>query len=135
LAKVASGGELARVMLAIKGIISKIDEVQTLIFDEIDSGLGGVAAQKTGMKLTELSKQHQVICVTHQAQIASYADAQYLITKNPSGERTVTEVEQIDGESRITEIARLLSGNEAQEISKIHAAELLEKARVFKGEN
>lgn len=132
LAKVASGGELARVMLAIKGIISQIDEVQTLIFDEIDSGLGGVAAQKTGMKLTELSKQHQVICVTHQAQIASYADAQYLITKRQNGERTVTEVEQIDSDKRVTEIARLLSGNEAQEISKIHAAELLEKAREFK---
>lgn len=135
LAKVASGGELARVMLAIKGIISRIDEVDTLIFDEIDSGLGGVAAQKTGMKLKELSKQHQVVCVTHQAQIASYADAQYLITKRHDGERTVTEVEEISGEKRTLEIARLLSGNEAQDISKIHAAELLEKAHNFKNKN
>ena len=132
LAKIASGGELARIMLAIKAVITDIDDVPTLIFDEIDSGLGGVAAQKTGMKLADLSAEHQVICVTHQAQIASFADTHFQIRKFENDDRTVTEVQLMEGDARVGEIARLLSGDEARDISEVHAAKLLESGSMYR---
>jgi len=110
LSKIASGGEMSRVMLAIKTMLADIDQIPTLIFDEIDAGVGGKAAQKVGEKLFSLAKSRQILCVTHHAQIASYAVEHYYIGKEQEGGRTRTKVTHLSGEERETEITRLLSG-------------------------
>ncbi|MCL2633908.1 MAG: DNA repair protein RecN [Oscillospiraceae bacterium] len=122
--KIASGGELSRIMLAIKSVIAESDDIPTMIFDEIDSGLSGRAAQKVGTKLAELSKRRQVLCVTHLAQIAAMADNHLLIEKESIGERTYTNVKSITGEERKRELARIISGDE-DELSMANAERLI----------
>jgi DNA repair protein RecN (Recombination protein N) len=125
LSKIASGGEMARVMLAIKSILADIDDVPTLIFDEIDTGVSGKAASKLGEKLNRLGKNHQVICITHHAQIASQAHAHYLIEKKEQSGRTITSVKLLENEDRENEITRLLSGEHVTDASRKLARELL----------
>lgn len=125
LAKVASGGELSRIMLSIKSILADIDNIPVLIFDEIDTGISGIAAQKVADKLKELGKSHQILCVTHHAQIASNANHQLLVHKEEINNQTLTMVETLQKDKRIFEIARLLSGAKITDISIKHAKELL----------
>lgn len=129
ISKIASGGELSRIMLAIKNVISGKDDVQTLIFDEVDTGISGSAAQKVGLKLREASNNRQVICVTHLAQIASLAGRHFLIRKNVSDSRTFTQVTQLDFEGRKREIARIIGGVEVTETTLINAEEMLKMAQ------
>ena len=109
--RIASGGEMSRIMLAIKTILADVDEIGVLIFDEIDTGVSGKAALKVGEKLLQISGKHQVICVTHHAQIASLAKVHYLISKNRKN-RTIAILNRLDGSEREKEIARLLSGKQ-----------------------
>ncbi|MGN1133882.1 MAG: DNA repair protein RecN [Oscillospiraceae bacterium] len=128
IAKIASGGELSRIMLALKNVIADKDSIDTLIFDEIDTGVSGKAAHKIGLKLRQISKIRQVICVTHLSQIAVMGDNHLLIEKNVEGERTVTRVKKLNFEERVYEIARIMGGDDisplmlknAEEILKLH---------------
>lgn len=126
--KVASGGELSRIMLAIKGIIADKDNVDTLIFDEIDTGISGRAASKVAVQLKKVSKLRQVICVTHLAQIAAAAEGHFLIEKKVKGGKTYTNVTLLSEESRIKEIARIMSGTELTENTISSAKELLDRS-------
>ena len=123
--KIASGGELSRIMLALKTVIADQDDIPTLIFDEIGTGVSGRAAQKIGIKLQEISGYRQVLCVTHLSQIAVMADNHLLIEKTTSGERTETMVKHLDMEGRIREIARIMSGENPSELMLKNAEELL----------
>lgn len=129
LAKIASGGELSRIMLAIKSIIAQKDSIDTLIFDEIDTGVSGKASRKIGLKLKELGAFTQVICVTHSAQIASVADSHFLIEKNVENDRTYTNVTVLDYEGRKNELARIMGGINATESLLKSAEELLNNYR------
>ena len=125
IAKIASGGELSRIMLALKNVIAEKDSIDTLIFDEIDTGVSGRAAQKIGQKLREISRHRQVLCVTHLSQIAVMADDHLLIEKNIVGDRTVTSVRPLDHEGRKYEIARIMGGDNITELMLENADELL----------
>ncbi|WP_124099096.1 DNA repair protein RecN [Ruminococcus sp. Marseille-P6503] len=125
IAKIASGGELSRIMLALKNVIADRDSIETLIFDEIDTGVSGRAAQKIGLKLRQISKIRQVLCVTHLSQIAVMADNHLLIEKEVRGERTVTTVKRLDFEQRKHEIARILGGDNITRLTLENAEELL----------
>lgn len=125
LSKIASGGELSRIMLAIKNIIAGHDTVGTLIFDEIDTGVSGRASRKIGLKLKAVSRDTQVICVTHSAQIASVADTHFLISKHVSGGRTYTDVKPLDFDGRKHELARIMGGLEISDAMLSSAEELL----------
>ena len=125
LRKVASGGELSRVMLALKTIGEETDTFKTMIFDEIDSGIGGKTAEFVAQKLRQLSRTHQVICITHLPQIASFATHHYKIDKKIDKERTFTSVIKLSFEERVTEIARLLSGTRITEITLKNAREMI----------
>lgn len=127
LSRIASGGEMSRIMLAIKAVLADLDRIPTLIFDEIDTGVSGRAASSVGEKLRTLARQHQVLCVTHHAQIASLAHHHFLITKQVKGGRTVTQVRKLTDRDREDEITRLLSGEHATETAKQLARELLER--------
>lgn len=126
LSRIASGGEMSRIILAIKTILADVDEIDVLIFDEIDTGVSGKAALKVGEKLLEISAKHQVICITHHAQIASLAKAHYKISKETAGERTLARLEKLGGINREKEIARLLSGDDTANTSKL-AREMIKK--------
>lgn len=126
--KIASGGELSRMMLAIKTVLASHDIVETMIFDEIDTGISGSAAQKVGMKLKEVSKDRQVMCVTHQAQIAALADCHFLINKEFVNEKTYTEVIKLDMEGRVKELARIIDGVNITQTALDHAKKLIENA-------
>ncbi len=126
-AKIASGGEASRVMLAIKVVLGQRDEVETLIFDEVDAGVGGAVARALAEVLADLAKTHQVIVVTHLAQVAVRADAHYLVEKTHD-DVPETKLVRIDGEARVREVARMLSGD-ASEASLAHAREMIEEAR------
>ena len=126
LAKTASGGELSRVMLALKCVLSENDGIDTMIFDEVDAGISGKTSRKVGVKLHELSRGAQVLCVTHSAQIASLADRHLLISKGESGGRAETSVRAISGDERVHEIARILGGINITEKQCEAARELLE---------
>ncbi|HOM01364.1 MAG TPA: DNA repair protein RecN [Acetivibrio sp.] len=132
LAKIASGGEMSRVMLAIKTILAKVDKMPTMIFDEIDIGISGIAAQKVGEKLCYISKNHQVISVTHLAQIACMADNNYYIDKITEGGNTRTVVKKLDEKGKRDEIARIIGGASITDITLKHAEEMLYNAREFK---
>lgn len=108
LAKIASGGELSRIMLAIKSILAQEDKIETLIFDEIDTGISGKTAQKVAEKLAKISRNHQVICISHLAQIASMADNHYLIEKKSENNSTVTEIYHLTREQSVKEIVRIM---------------------------
>jgi len=127
LAKIASGGELSRVMLALKTIFAQADSVETLIFDEIDTGIGGEVAVAVGAHMKNLAKNRQIFCITHLASIAVYADNQIKIEKSVSGEITSSNVYPVTGEKRVAEIARMLSGDANTEQSLEHARSMLEK--------
>ncbi len=129
LCKIASGGELSRIMLAIKSVLADKDDVDTLIFDEIDSGISGITAQKVGTQLKFVSKIRQVICVTHLAQIAAFADNHLLIEKNVKNGKTYTEVNVLDENECIKELARIMSGGELTENLYNSAKELLNRSR------
>ena len=129
LAKIASGGELSRVMLAIKSVLLDKDKVGTMIFDEIDTGISGYTAGKVGTQLKRVSKNRQVICVTHLAQIAAMADNHLLIEKNTIEGRTFTKVEPLSYEERISEIARIMSGAELTENLYKSAKELVDRSK------
>ncbi|MCD8355804.1 MAG: DNA repair protein RecN [Clostridia bacterium] len=128
LSKIASGGELSRIMLAIKNVLTQSEDVGTLIFDEIDTGVSGRAAQKIALKLGEISRNKQTLCVTHLPQLASMGDHHLLIKKSLSEEYTYTDVFSLDEEERVEELARMLSGDAITELSLRNAAELLERA-------
>jgi DNA repair protein RecN (Recombination protein N) len=132
LSKIVSGGEMSRIMLAIKNILAKADKIPTLIFDEIDSGVSGRVAQKVGEKLSSISESHQVLCVTHLAQIAAMADSHYLIKKVTKENETRTLVRKLAGEEIQDEIARILGGVEISDITKRHAEEMLSNAKKLK---
>ena len=132
LAKIASGGELSRVMLALKTIFARTDNVETLVFDEIDTGIGGEVAVAVGAHIKNLAKNKQIFCITHLASIAVYADNQSKIEKSVSGEITSSNVYPVEGEKRVAEIARMLSGDSDTAQSLEHARSLLAK---FSGGN
>ena len=123
LIKIASGGEMSRIMLAIKNVLADVDEVPVMIFDEIDTGISGKAAKSVGEKLKQISKKHQVICITHQANIAARGDYNYYISKNVEDKRTITSIKQLNEEETINEIARIASG-ECSKLAIEHAKEL-----------
>ncbi|RJQ13695.1 MAG: DNA repair protein RecN [Nitrospiraceae bacterium] len=127
LSKIASGGELSRIMLALKSIMAGGDEIPVLVFDEIDAGVGGRTAENVGRKLKGLSSGHQVICITHLPQIASYADTHLRIEKRTEKDRTVVEINALGKDERSAEIARMLGG-EISEVSLRHAKEMLKKS-------
>ena len=129
LAKIASGGELSRIMLAMKRILAKVGGRQVLIFDEVDSGIGGAIAEVIGRKLRELSRHHQVICVTHLAQIACFADYHHSVRKDVRGGRTVTVVDRLEREAIVDEIARMLGGVKVTDKTRAHAKEIIENAK------
>ncbi len=122
---VASGGELSRVMLALKTILARVDQVPTLVFDEIDAGIGGKIAVKVGSKLKEVAAHHQVFAITHLPQIASRADHHLLVLKGEADGMTRTALEELDGDDRVRELARMLGGDPESETSLDHARELL----------
>lgn len=129
LAKIASGGELSRVMLALKGVLGSADCVETLVFDEVDAGIGGATAIAVGRRLKLLSQTHQVIVVTHLAQVAAFADRQLVVSKAAEDGAVTTAVRAVTGEDRIAEVARMLSGNDSH-TGHAHARELLAGADV-----
>lgn len=129
IAKIASGGELSRIMLALKSVLAEKDDIPTLIFDEIDTGVSGRAAQKIGMKLREISTHRQVLCVTHLAQIAIMGDNHLLIEKNTDSDRTVTTVSTLDSNRRKYEIARIMGGDNISELLLKNAEEMLNSVK------
>ncbi|MDA3851175.1 MAG: DNA repair protein RecN [Spirochaetaceae bacterium] len=125
LKKVASGGELSRIMLAIKSAFAKVDSIDTLVFDEIDSGIGGQVALSIGQHIQKLSLGKQIFSVTHLASIASFADNHFRVSKVEHQNRTITQVESLNKEQRVNEISRMLAGDSSRELSLKHAEELL----------
>ena len=132
LARIASGGESARLLLALKSILSRVDDVPTLVFDEVDVGVGGRAGHVVGEKLWGISDRHQVICITHLAQVASFGDAHYAIAKSFSADRTHTRILLLNDEQRIEELAAMLDGVPVSDHSRRSAQEMIERASAFK---
>lgn len=131
LARTASGGETSRLMLGLKGVLAKADRTPTLIFDEIDQGIGGRVGAVVGAKLRGLARGHQVLCVTHLPQLAAYADQHYRVEKHTSRGRTTTQVRAVAGEERVAELALMLGGD--SESNRRSAAELLISAQTSGG--
>ncbi len=127
--RVASGGELSRIVLAMKKVLSGVGSVGTVIFDEVDSGIGGATAEIVGRKLRDISKHHQVICITHLPQIASFGRTHYRVTKRVSDGRTVTDVRQLSEDERLEEITRMLGGVEITDKTRAAAREMLRAAK------
>ena len=132
LAKIASGGELSRIMLAIKSVLADKDDTDTLIFDEIDTGVSGRAAGKIAKKLYDVSTNRQVVCITHLPSIAAFADQHMLISKAVKDEKTYTSVLPLDENGRIAEIARIIGGNENDKAHLESAKKLLDEADGYK---
>jgi len=132
LSKIASGGELSRIMLALKTILASADGISTLIFDEVDTGISGKTAQLVAEKMAYLSKKHQLICVTHLPQIASMADTHYRISKITKNERTYINMEKLDYQGKINELARIMGGSRVTQTTLEHSKELLDIASQFK---
>jgi DNA repair protein RecN (Recombination protein N) len=126
LREIASGGELSRVMLAVKTVLAEADDVETLVFDEVDAGIGGAVALAVGEQMAELSQSRQIIAITHLASIAAKASQHLVVHKETDGERTYTRIHQVDHEQRIVEIARMLSGHHTDERALEHARSLLQ---------
>ena len=129
LAKIAAGGELSRITLAIKNAMADKDAVPTVIYDEIDSGVSGKAASRIGEVLRQSAEGHQILCITHTAQIAALADCHLLIQKNIANERTYTEIHPLDEDGRVDALAHLISGDHVTELSRANAREMLEQTR------
>jgi DNA repair protein RecN (Recombination protein N) len=126
LSRIASGGELSRIMLALKRVLADAEQIPTLIFDEIDAGIGGAVAQVLGEKLNHIAKAHQVLCITHLPQIACFANNHIKVSKTVRAKRATTQVEPLDEEQRVEEISRMLGGKEITERTRDHARELLQ---------
>lgn len=126
--KIASGGELSRMMLAIKSVLTKYDTTGTLIFDEVDTGISGSASQKVGQKLKNASADCQVLCITHQAQIAAFADSHYLIQKQFEEDKTYTTVTPLDYNGKVAELARIISGDSKDETAVTFAKQLIKNS-------
>lgn len=129
LAKIASGGELSRIMLAFKSALADRDALPTVIYDEIDTGVSGLAAGRIGQLLHQTAKGHQVLCITHTPQVAAFADNQLLIQKNVRNDRTFTEIHTLDMDARVEVLARMISGDKVSELSLASARELIEKSK------
>jgi DNA repair protein RecN (Recombination protein N) len=132
LSRIASGGELSRIALAVKEVLAAADETPTLVFDEIDSGIGGRSADPVGRSLWALARRHQVLCVTHLPQIAAHADVHFQIAKRERDGRTVTEVRRLDREGRIVELAQMLAGAHGGAAALAGARELLDRADAWR---
>ena len=132
LSKIASGGELSRIMLALKSVIANKDGVPTVIYDEIDAGVSGKTARKIGIKMLELSKTAQLFCVTHSAQIASLGDTHFLISKGDYSGETETRVRILDYEGRITELSRILGGIDITDSQRAAAKDMLSERENYK---
>lgn len=132
LSRVASGGELARVTLALRSVLNDRDGVDTAVFDEVDTGISGRTARKIGIKLASIAKGTQVLCVTHAAQIASLATAHYRIAKSEQAERTVSTVERLDNEGRVREVARILGGLSVTDTQRRAATEMIEEGEAYR---
>ena len=132
MSKIASGGELSRIMLAIKSVLSDTEDIDTMIFDEIDTGVSGRAAQKIAEKLSRLAKNRQVFSITHLAQIAGMADAHYLIKKTSTDLSTSTSVTLLDRDGRVDELARIIGGVTVTDLTRSSALEMLELAKKTK---
>ena len=128
----ASGGELSRIMLAVKSVMADQEKVETLIFDEIDTGISGRTAQKVSEKMAVIGKCHQVLCITHLPQIAAMADTHFEIEKHQKGTETITEIHPLEGDDSVRELARLLGGAELTQAVFENAKEMKELARVHK---
>jgi len=136
LSGIASGGELSRIVLALKAIMAKSESVETIVFDEVDAGIGGSVAEVAGKKLALLARHHQIICITHLPQIAQFGDHHFRISKHIKGNRTNTIIEPVKGEERVNEIARMLGGEKITEATLNHAREMLkEREKKKRGEN
>ncbi len=129
MARIASGGELSRILLALKSIMAGKGEVETLVFDEVDTGIGGETAEKVGLKLLELSGSHQIVCITHLPQIAIYGRRHVVVSKQIEGDRTATRVKKIDNSERVEEIARMLGAGSDHEKAREYALEMISRAK------
>ena len=129
MAKIASGGELSRIVLALKELLASKTAQETLIFDEVDSGIGGRTADRVGRSLKALAGRHQVVCITHLPQIACYGEHHYVVRKSTHKGRTITNMEELSGKDRLEEIARMLGGEKISEKTRAHAREMLDKAQ------
>jgi DNA repair protein RecN (Recombination protein N) len=130
--RIASTGEISRFMLALKSALAEADTIPVLIFDEIDIGVGGRSGEVIGRKLCNLSRNHQVICVTHLPQIAAFADAHFSVSKHTAGDRTVSTIEALQGDSRLKELAVMIAGSRYTDTALNTARELMEKAEAWK---
>jgi DNA repair protein RecN (Recombination protein N) len=128
LARVASGGEISRIMLGIKGVLAEADPVSTLLFDEIDAGIGGRTAEAVGGRLRKLARRHQVLCITHLPVLAACADHHFQVDKEVSGGRTFTRVAKLDPRARVEELSRMLAGSRVTEATRREAREMLRLA-------
>ena len=133
LARIASTGEMSRFMLALKGVLSEVDNTPVLVFDEIDIGVGGRSGEVIGKKLWTLARNHQIICVTHLPQIAAFADSHHRVRKEVSGDRTLSRLDTLDGDARLEEMAAMLAGPDYTQTSLESARELVQKAEEWKG--
>lgn len=134
LKKIASGGEISRIMLAIKSVIGSVDNITTMVFDEIDIGIGGETSLVVGEKLFKISTNCQVIAITHLAQIACFSDFHYFIDKFVEGSRTKIRIKKLDSKDKIKEISRMISGMKESDISVLHAGELMERCNIIKSD-
>ncbi|MBN2167756.1 MAG: DNA repair protein RecN [Actinobacteria bacterium] len=134
LKRIASGGEMSRVMLALKIVLAGADRIPVLVFDEVDTGIGGETALRVGEKLSQLTRHHQVFCVTHQPQIASYADRQHKVTKLDDGFTAKTKIELLSDEDRVDEICRMMGDSSGRHVTKEHARDLLKRSEKKKGQ-
>ena len=130
---IASGGEMSRIMLALKTVLVSADNIDTMIFDEIDAGISGRTAQALSEKLSVVARNKQVICITHLPQVAAMADKHFLIEKSVVGNKTVSSITKMDEEERINELARMLSGSTVSPAVLANAREMIDYAQVFKG--
>jgi DNA repair protein RecN (Recombination protein N) len=129
LARTASGGELSRVMLALKTILARLDQVPTLVFDEVDAGIGGTVALKVGDSLRRLAEHHQVLVITHLAQVAARAHHHVVVAKGARGGVSTADISIVQRDERVAEVARMLGGDASSEVSRDHARELLRSAQ------
>lgn len=129
LARIASGGELSRILLALKSLLSRKGEAETLVFDEVDTGIGGRTAELVGLQLKRLAQQYQVICITHLPQIACYGNHHYKVLKESSGEETFTDICMLSSKERVEELSRMMGGISISEKTRAHAQELLQRAQ------
>jgi DNA repair protein RecN (Recombination protein N) len=132
LGRAASGGELSRVMLALRVVLAGIDRTPTLVFDEVDAGVGGRTAAAVGRRLAQLARRHQVLVVTHLPQIAAHADRHFTVEKRSAGDTTSTDVRLLDDAGRVGELSRMLAGMEGSGLAQAHAEELLAAATAAK---